>query len=98
MRINQPVSDRAQKNQNISINNDVLAIALVGVGALLIAAGPYLSGTSQTLGSWCHHAAGFSAQSWFQDLIWLAGQHCGYCYLGAAMIGIGIATALRRAG
>jgi hypothetical protein len=96
MRTFQAVSNSVDKKPIFSIENQLLALALVGIGALLIAFGPYLSGTAQTLGSWCHHGAGFSAKGAIQELVWMASQHCGYCYLGAAMIGIGIATGLRR--
>ncbi len=96
MRTNQAVSKRATKNPIISVNNPTLALALISLGLFLIKLGPWLSGTSQTVGSWCHHGAAFSAHGLIQDLVWMASQHCGYCYLGAALVGIGMATGLRR--
>lgn len=93
----QEISDPAIKKPNISTSNQLLAVSLIGVGSLLIGLGPYLSGTSHQLVGWCHHAAGLSAQGLFQELVWMASQHCAYCYLGAAMVGLGIATGLQRA-
>lgn len=95
MRTFQAVSGSADKKPIFSIENQLLALALAGIGTLLIAFGPYLSGTTQILASWCHHDAGFSAKGAIQELVWVASQHCPYCYLGAAMIGIGIATGMR---
>jgi hypothetical protein len=89
-------TEQATEKQVILVNNQPIALALISLGAVLIYLGPWLSGTSETLGSWCHHAAAFSAQGLVQELIWVASQHCGYCYLGAAMIGIGLATGVRR--
>lgn len=92
----QATNDQAAEKSNILDGTRIIALALISVGALLIAIGPWLSGSTQSLGSWCQHAASFSARGLLQELSWIASQHCGYCYLGAAMIGIGIATGLRR--
>ncbi len=96
MRTIQVTTEQATDKTNILGETRIIALALMGVGTLLIALGPWLSGSTQSLGSWCHHTASFSARGLAQELTWLASQHCGYCYLGAAMIGIGIATGLRR--
>ncbi|MCZ8209345.1 MAG: hypothetical protein ACK5XZ_02675 [Hyphomonadaceae bacterium] len=92
----QAITNKATKMPIFSKDHRILVLALVSLGGVLIALGPWLSGTPQSLGTWCHHAASFGAQFSIQDLIWMANQHCSYCYLGAAMIGIGIATGLLR--
>ena len=92
----QATNDQAAEKSNILDGTGIIALALISVGALLIAIGPWPSGSTQSLGSWCQHAASFSARGLLQELSWIASQHCGFCYLGAAMIGIGIATGLRR--
>ncbi len=89
-------TDQAEKKPIASTDSRLASLALIVLGALFIALGPWLSGDVQTLGSWCRHGASFSAQGLLQDLIWMATQHCAYCYIGAAMIGVGIATGLRR--
>ena len=91
------ITDQASEKLNISDENRIIALAIISVGAVLIAFGPWLAGTPPTLGSWCHHAATFSARGFAKELVWMASQHCGYCYIGAAMIGVGFATTLRRA-
>jgi hypothetical protein len=96
MRTIQATTDQAAEKSTILDETRIIALALISVGALLIAIGPWLSGSTQSLGAWCQHATSFSARGLLQELSWLASQHCGYCYLGAAMIGIGIATGLRR--
>ncbi|MFN7673983.1 MAG: hypothetical protein ACK5OV_01045 [bacterium] len=96
MRTFKAITDQATEESPILHDNRIIALALISVGALLIALGPWLAGTSQTLGSWCHHAVGISAQSLLRELIWIASEHCGYCYIGAMMIGTGIATGVRR--
>jgi len=96
MRKIQAITVQATDKSTILDETRIIALALISVGALLIAIGPWLSGSTQSLGSWCQHATSFSAHGMLQELTWLASQHCGYCYLGAAMIGIGIATGLRR--
>jgi hypothetical protein len=96
MRTIQATTDQATEKSTILDETRIIALALISVGALLIAIGPWLSGSTQSLGTWCQHAAGFSARGLLQELSWMASQHCGYCYLGASMVGIGIATGLRR--
>lgn len=96
MRTIQATTDQAAEKSTILDETRIIALALINVGAPLIAIGPRLSGSTQSLGAWCQHAASFSAHGLLQELSWMASQHCGYCYLGAAMIGIGIATGLRR--
>lgn len=96
MRTIQATTDQAAEKSTILDETRIIALALISVGTLLIAIGPWLSGSTQSLDVWCQHAASFSARGLLQELSWMASQHCGYCYLGAAMIGIGIATGLRR--
>lgn len=96
MPIIQATTDQAAEKSTILEETRFIALALISAGALLIAFGPWLSGSTQSLGSWCQHATSFSAHGLLQALSWMASQHCGYCYIGAAMIGIGIATGLRR--
>ena len=96
MRKIQTKTDQATEKSTILCETRIIALALISVGALLIAIGPWLSGSTQALGGWCQHATNFSARGLLQELSWIASQHCGYCYLGAAMIGIGTATGLRR--
>lgn len=92
------IEKNAKKMANFSEDNRLISLALVGLGAILILVGPSLSGTADTLGVWCHHGVKFSATNLFHDLAqefaWMTSQHCPYCYLGAALIGIGIATGL----
>lgn len=92
----QEIRDLPIKKPTLSISNQLLALLLIGVGSLLIGLGPYLSGTSYQLVGWCHHGQGLSAQGLFQELVWMARQHCAYCYLGAAMVGISVAIGLQR--
>lgn len=89
-------TDQAEKNPVATTDSRLVSLALIVLGALFIALGPWLSGDVQTLGSWCRHGASISAQGLLQDVIWMATKHCAYCYLGAAIIGVGIATGLRR--
>jgi hypothetical protein len=96
MPIIQATTDQGAEKATVLNETRFIAVALISVGALLIAIGPWLSGSTQSLGSWCQNTANFSARGLLQELSWIASQHCGYCYLGAAMIGIGIATGLRR--
>lgn len=89
------ITDQATEKSYIWDENRLIALAIISVGAALIALGPWLTGTPNTLGSWCHHPEAFSARGFAKELVWMASQHCGYCYLGAAMIGIGSVTRLR---
>ena len=96
MPIIQATTDQGAEKATVLNETRFIALALISVGALLIAIGPWLSGSTQSLGAWCQHATSFSARGLLQELSWIASLHCSYCYLGAAMIGIGIATGLRR--
>lgn len=96
MRTFPKITDKAAQKLYIPGENRIIGLAIISIGAVLIALGPWLAGTPHTLGSWCYHAAAFSAQGLAKQLVWMASQHCGYCYLGAAMIGIGSTTGLRR--
>jgi hypothetical protein len=89
------ITDQATEKSYIWDEDRLIVPAIISVGAALIALGPWLTGTPSTLGSWCYHPEAFSAQGFAKELVWMASQHCGYCYLGAAMIGIGSATRLR---
>jgi hypothetical protein len=92
-----------EKMAKITIKSDKtehLSLALIGLGAIFILAGPWLSGDaeslSQALSTWCQHGATNSPQGLWQALVQEASRHCAYCYLGAAMIGTGLATGVMR--
>ncbi|GBF57052.1 hypothetical protein PbB2_00711 [Candidatus Phycosocius bacilliformis] len=94
-----------EKMAKITIKSDKtqpLSLALIGLGAIFVLAGPWLSGDaeslSQALSTWCQHGATNSPQGLWQALVQEASRHCAYCYLGAAMIGTGLATGLSKQG
>ncbi len=89
------ITDQAIEKSYFWDKNRLIALGIISVGVMLIALGPWLAGTPQTLGSWCYHAEALSARGFAKELVSIASQHCGYCYIGAAMIIIGFNKGLR---
>lgn len=65
------------------------SVMLIALGACLIWLGPSLSGFGALNGAWCS-ASDPSVIAQLNNFVWQATQHCPYCYIGAAFIGLGI--------
>jgi hypothetical protein len=65
---------------------------IAGFGLALVWFGPTLSGWGALHASWCL-SAGQGVSALLTQSVWQATQHCPYCYVGVALMGIALARA-----